>query len=106
VAVLAGLLGCFRRLADYVELADSGRLNEVELRKAGLASKKAQRDYASAARRYDLATVRRCIALIAEFDIALRASGAALEDLLMDLFIYKIMEGAARPLEKIRFDEV
>ncbi|HCM26914.1 MAG: DNA polymerase III subunit delta [Treponema sp. GWB1_62_6] len=103
VAVLAGLAWCFRRLADYLELADAGRLNDFELRKAGLASKKAQRDYAAAARRYDAGSARRSLALLAEFDIALRSSGSALEDLLMDLFIYKVVAGAARPLETMKF---
>jgi DNA polymerase-3 subunit delta len=106
VAVLAGLLWCFRRLADYVELSNTGRLNDFELKKAGLASKKAQRDYAAAARRYDAAAVRRCVALIAEFDIELRASGSTLEDLLMDIFIYKLLAPSARSLERICYDEI
>jgi DNA polymerase-3 subunit delta len=106
VAVLAGLLWCFRRLSDYIELADSGRLNDAELRKTGLSSKKVQRDYAAAARRYDGVAVRRCIALIAEFDVTLRASGSALEDMLMDIFIYKIVTGSTRSLEKIGHDEI
>lgn len=100
VQILAGLAWCFRRLGDYVYLSDSGRINDFELRKAGLASKKAQRDYAAAARRYDAAAVERCVALLAEFDITLRASGAALEDTLMDLFIYKIIADAGRPLAR------
>lgn len=103
VQILAGLTWCFRRLADYVALADSGRLNDFELRKAGLASKKAQRDYAAAARRYDAVAVERCVALLAEYDVELRAAGAALEEVLMDLFVVKLIYGGGRPLERIDY---
>lgn len=106
VAILAGLLWCFRRLADYVALIDSGRLNDFELKRVGLSSKKAQRDYAAAARRYDAAAVRAGIALIAEFDISLRASGSTLEDLLMDLFIYKIITHSMHSLERMGIDQI
>lgn len=102
-AILAGLAWCFRRLGDYVALADAGMLNDFELRKAGLASKKAQKDYAAAASRYGAAGVQRCVALLADFDIAFRSSGAALEDALLDLFVCKLAAGG-RPLERI--DEI
>jgi len=104
VQILAGLAWCFRRLGDYVALAGSGRLNDFELRKAGLASKKAQRDYAAAARRYDSAAVERCVALLAEYDVTLRASGSALEATLMDLFVYKLVADSGRPLARAAFD--
>ncbi len=99
VAVLAGLLWCFRRLADYVDLSDAGRINDFELKKIGLSSRKAQRDYASAARRFDAVSVRRAVALIAEFDIAVRASGSAIEEVVMDIFIYKLVAGSLRSFE-------
>ncbi len=103
VQILAGLAWCFRRLGDYLALASGGRLNDFELRKAGLASKKAQRDYAAAARRYDAAAAERCMALLAAYDVELRASGAALENTLMDLFVCKLIAGGGRPLERIDF---
>ncbi len=106
VAVLAGLLWCFRRLADYVDLSEAGRLNDFELKKIGLSSKKAQRDYAAAARRFDAASVRRAVALIAEFDIAVRASGSALEELVMDVFIYKLVTVSLRSFELIGANEI
>jgi DNA polymerase-3 subunit delta len=103
VQILSGLVWCFRRLGDYVALADSGRLNDFELRKAGLASKKAQRDYAAAARRYDAGAVARCVALLASYDIELRASGSALEETLMDLFLCKLIVDRGRPLERAAY---
>ncbi len=103
VQIFAGLSWCFKRLGDYVALADAGRVNDFELRRVGISSKKAQRDYAAAARRYDAAAVARCVALIAEYDVALRAGGAILEDVLMDVFICKLVAGGGRPLEKIAY---
>lgn len=89
-AIVAGLLWCFRRLDAYLGLVSSGRLNDFELKKAGLASKKAQKDYQAAARRYTAQSVRRCIALLAEFDVLFRSSTASFEDILMDLLILKL----------------
>jgi hypothetical protein len=94
----------FQRLQDYIQLANSGSLNDFELRKAGLASKKAQRDYASAARRYNAVAAARCIALLAEFDVTLRASGAALEEPLMDLFVCKLVSDLGKPLARAEYD--
>lgn len=103
VQILAGLAWCFKRLQDYIGLANSGGLNDFELRKAGLASKKAQRDYAAAARRYDSAAAERCVALLAEYDVTLRASGSTLEEALMDLFVYKLVADGGRPLARADF---
>jgi DNA polymerase-3 subunit delta len=96
--ILAGLGWSFRRLADYLELAASGRLNDFELRKAGFASKKAQAEYARAGRRYDAAAVDRFLALIAEYDVEFRSAGAALEAALFDIFLMKL----AAPVPRCR----
>lgn len=103
VQIFAGLSWCFKRLGDYVALADAGRINDFELRRVGIASKRAQRDYAAAAKRYDAAAVARCTSLIAEFDVTLRASGAALETILMDVFLCKLVAGRGRSLERISY---
>ncbi len=97
-AILAGLTWCFRKLYDYLTLCASGSPGDFDLKRIGLASKKAQRDYAQAARRYDLAAVRRLLALTADFDILFRSLGSSVEDLLMDLFMYQVVSrnGAAR----------
>ncbi len=90
VQILAGLAWCFRRLADYVGLKDSGRLNDSGLRSIGLSSPRARKDYAAASERYDAASVHRCLALIAEYDMAFKSGTAALEEAQMDLFLYRL----------------
>jgi len=97
-AILAGLTWCFRKLYDYLVLSAAGTPGDFELRKIGLASPKARRDYAQAARRLDTAAVRHCLALTADFDILFRSLGSSVEDLLMDLYVYQVIarNGAAR----------
>lgn len=92
--IFSGLVWCFKKLRDYLFLADSGSLNDFELRKIGLSAPKARDDYAKAAGRYDLAGAGACLALTAEYDILLRSSGAAFESILMDWYLYKIFSAA------------
>jgi DNA polymerase-3 subunit delta len=94
-SILAGLAWCFRKLRDYLALAEKGEMNNFELRKIGLASPKARDDYAAASRRYNAHSADACLALTAEYDILLRTGGAALESILMDLYLIKIFEAAA-----------
>jgi len=90
--ILATLAWCFRKLRDYLVLLKSGAAsNNFELKKIGLSSPKARSDYAAAARRYNAAAADACLALIAEYDILTRASGAALEQVLMDVFQMKLI---------------
>ena len=89
--VLATLAWCFRKLRGYLALLKNGEPNNFELKKIGLSSPKARDDYASASRRYQAAAVDACLALTAEYDILTRASGTALEAVLMDVYLLKIM---------------
>jgi DNA polymerase-3 subunit delta len=89
-AILAGLSWCFRKLNSYLSLAASGNTGDLEMKKIGLASSKVRRDYVRAARRYDPAAADRCLSLIAEYDVLLRAAGTAFETVLMDTLLYKI----------------
>ncbi|MDR1375016.1 MAG: DNA polymerase III subunit delta [Treponema sp.] len=99
-AILAGLSWCFRKLRDYLSLAPAQRAGDFELKKIGLSSLKVRRDYTAAAERYDSLETDRCLAVIAEYDVRLRAGGVPLEGLLLDLFLYTIhglgLKGAAR----------
>jgi DNA polymerase-3 subunit delta len=92
--ILAGLAWCFRKLRDYLELLETGEVNNFELKKIGLSAPKARDDYAAASRRYTIAAADTCLALTAEYDILLRSSGSALEEVLMDTYILKIFQGA------------
>ena len=94
--ILSGLAWCFRKLRDYLALLESGGAgNSFELRKIGLAAPKARDDYAAAARRYNARAADACLALTAEYDILLRSPAAALEAVLMDRYIVKIVKGPA-----------
>ncbi|GHV14534.1 DNA polymerase III subunit delta [Spirochaetia bacterium] len=88
-AILAGLAWCFRKLRDYQYLVESGSPNDFEFKKIGLASPKARKDYAEAYRRYGPGAGDRLLALTAEYDIRLRSGGTALEEVLMEMFLYK-----------------
>jgi DNA polymerase-3 subunit delta len=90
-AVFAGLAWCFRKLRDYLALAESG---EAEFRRTGL-SPKTRADYAEAAKHYNAAAIDACLALTAEYDVLARQGGAGLESVLMDLYLIKVT-GTAR----------
>ena len=90
--ILAGLAWCFRKLRSYLALAESGgAANNFELKKIGLSSPKNKSDYAAAARRYNAAAADACLALTAEYDILTHASGSAFEQILMDVYVVKII---------------
>jgi DNA polymerase-3 subunit delta len=99
-AILAGLAWCFRKLRDYLSLGPGQKTDDFALKKIGLSSFKVRRDYTAAAEQYDSPGTGRCLSIIAEYDVRLRAGGASLEGLLLDLFLYTIhglrLRGAAR----------
>jgi DNA polymerase-3 subunit delta len=95
-SILGGLGWCFRRLRDYQALAESGKLtgdrsDDFELKKIGLSSPKSRGDYQQANRIYGPGAADRFLSLTAEYDIRLRSSGGALEALLLEIFLYKII---------------
>jgi DNA polymerase-3 subunit delta len=95
-SILAGLAWCFRKLRDYLALLESGGAgSSFELRKIGLASPKARDEYAAAARRYNTRAADACLALTAEYDILSRSPAAALEAVIMDMYLIKIFRSAA-----------
>jgi DNA polymerase III subunit delta len=90
--ILAGLAWQFRKLASYLTLAARGETNNyVELKKLGLSAPKVKEDFAAAARRYNSDAVEACLALTAEYDILLRSTAAAFENILMDRYIIAII---------------
>ncbi|GHU19909.1 DNA polymerase III subunit delta [Spirochaetia bacterium] len=90
-AILAGLAWCFRKLRDYQYLVESGSPNDFEFKKIGLGNPKARKDYTEAYRRYGPGSGDRLLALAAEYDIRLRSGGTALEEVLMEMFLYKAL---------------
>jgi DNA polymerase-3 subunit delta len=95
--ILAGLAWCFQRLRDYLFLLEGGVANDFELKKIGLSSARARKDYECASRRYTIWSVDRCLSLTAAYDVHVRAMGGALETLLMDCYIYKVYMIALAP---------
>jgi len=94
VGILAGLAWSFRKLRDYLALSENGDPDNFELKKIGL-STVTKNNYVAAARRYSARDVENCLAVTAEYDILTRASGPALEETLMDVYILKIMNPVA-----------
>jgi len=90
IGILAGLAWSFRKLRDYLALCENGEPDNFELKKIGL-SAITKNNYAAASRRYGKTDVERCLAVTAEYDILARASGQALEETLMDVYLLKIM---------------
>jgi len=95
--ILAGLAWQFRKLGSYLKLAEKGELNNyTELKKLGLSAPKVKEDFAAAARRYNADSVEACLALTAKYDILLRSTAAALENILMDRYILAIINSASQ----------
>ncbi|MDR2576006.1 MAG: DNA polymerase III subunit delta [Treponema sp.] len=90
VGILALLAWSFRKLRDYLTLCESGEPDNFALKKIGL-SAVSKNNYAAASRHYSKTDVERCLAITAEYDILTRASGQALEEILMDVYLLKIM---------------
>ncbi|MCA1949878.1 MAG: DNA polymerase III subunit delta [Treponema sp.] len=95
-ALFAGLAWCFRKLLDYLGLVQTRQLNDFELKKIGLASPRAQRDYREAAKRYDTQRALKALSLITEGDIQIRSAGSALEHILIDIYISRIFDLASQ----------
>jgi DNA polymerase-3 subunit delta len=89
-AIFAGLASCFRKLFAYLSLKEAGVYDEGEMRKIGISSPGAKRDYAAAGKRYTTFTAETCIALTAEYDLLLRQAYSFPEHILMDEYLYKI----------------
>jgi DNA polymerase-3 subunit delta len=87
-AILAGLAWCFRKLRDYSAALESGDSTESALNKAGIRVPKSRKDYEAAGKRYNADT---CLSTTAEYDVLLRSSGSALESVLMDRYLCRII---------------
>jgi DNA polymerase-3 subunit delta len=93
--ILSGLIWCFRKLQEYEWLLSTSSATEVELKKIGLASKKALKDYIQASKKYSKEDIDRALKHLAECDLEIRASSSVLEYLLMEICIYRIICSSA-----------
>lgn len=104
VQTVSALAFCFRRLGDWHRLDDSGMTDDLSLKKAGFASKKAITQYRQAARRWDARQTRRVLALLAGADLELRSSQASVHSVILDLAVRAILvPSAANPFMEAVF---
>ncbi|MDR0383511.1 MAG: DNA polymerase III subunit delta [Spirochaetaceae bacterium] len=97
VSIIAGLTWCFRRFRDYCELAARGETSDFELKKIGIATAKGRRDYADAERTFGLNAADVFLDISAEYDLAAREGGAAVESILLHIYLYKLWSLRKRP---------
>lgn len=90
VSILSGLTWCFKQFRDYCEIAALGPVSDVELKKINIKTPKGRRDYANAKHTFGLNAADSFIALSAEYDIKVRTSGAGMENILLNLYLYKL----------------
>ncbi|MCL2043800.1 MAG: DNA polymerase III subunit delta [Treponema sp.] len=88
--ILLILASCFKKLREFLTLSKSGESNSFELKKIGIFAFN-KGDYTAAARRYNAQAVDICLAITAEYDLLTRASGTALEEVLLDMYVLKIL---------------
>jgi DNA polymerase-3 subunit delta len=100
-AILPGLLWCVRRLRDYCLLmaASSGGQSQnldAELRKIGLGSPLARKNYEAAyahmrnGKTTPQAAAQHAVTLIAQYDFLVRSLGTGLQSVLMDTLLCKL----------------
>ena len=95
LSILAGLTWCFKKLRDYLELAEKSEPNSFELKNIGITVPKTKDDYWAASRLYNAKAADACLALTAEYEILTRSYSDALENVLMDMYLLKVF-GTAR----------
>lgn len=91
VALMAGLLYCFRQLRVWHEIHSRGAVGEKELRASGFSSKKNQTKYEMAARIWSSGAVSSIIAELSATDMNIRSTGNTFEDTYLIMLIYSIV---------------
>jgi DNA polymerase-3 subunit delta len=87
-AIFGALTFSFRKFREYCHICANGYPNDFELKKLGI-SAHGKKDFITAQHIYGNAADA-CLSLIAEYDVLTRAQ-SPLADILLDIFIYKII---------------
>ncbi len=98
VAILAGLVSCFRRLSVWHTIHSGGAyVGEFDLKKNGFTSRKQRVQYERASRIWSFGQTSAIIALISATDMDIRTSGSSLGETNLFLLVYSIVmkNGAA-----------
>lgn len=96
VQVLGGLLWQFRRLLKMSRLCDRRFSPEDALRGAEIRGKRNQTDYMEARRNFTTRQIEQIITRIAEFDHKIREQRGEMERLILEMSIYRILNGEPR----------
>ncbi len=92
VMVIAGLMSCFRKLEKWQHLCRQGyETDDFTLKKNGFTSKKARKQYRSAASIWTVGQVVAIKALLASIDVDIRSTGMSLQNIKMFQMLYSII---------------
>ncbi len=100
VQIIAGLTYCFRRLKVWHEAHLTGRPSEFDLKIKGFSGKKAQAQYASAQRNWNISSTDAVLSLLAQTDMEIRSSGSVLEETLLSMMLYSLVYKNGAPLSQ------
>lgn len=100
--LVGGLLWQLKKLISYSEMVQQSYSNEEICRKLGIRAKRAKEQSRLAVRRYSCEQLRSMVVLSTRIDSLLRESRGELQPLLMELYIYYMIErkGDAATLER------
>ncbi|MBO5137835.1 MAG: DNA polymerase III subunit delta [Spirochaetaceae bacterium] len=100
VQLLAVLAYCFRRLKLWhIITQENPYPSDFDLKIKGFSSKKAQSQYRSGAKLWDIKSVSKILAMIAKTDMDIRSSGTMLEDVKLQVLLYSIIKKNGEPIQ-------
>lgn len=101
VQLIAGFTYCFRRLQVWHGLlAEKEFPSDLDYKIKGFASKKAQKQYRSAAKLWSLNDTDVILAALASADMEIRSGGSPIEDIVLQKLLYSIVYKKGRKLEQ------
>lgn len=85
IQILAGLSWAYQRLKGYLFLKETSRMNDFELKKIGITSKRAIADYKNASAFYSTVQCATALRTISNMDMQIRHFGTAQERLRLEI---------------------
>jgi DNA polymerase-3 subunit delta len=93
VKLIAGLTWCFRRLLDWHTLiADKGSPSDFDLKTAGFGNPKAKTQYRNAAKLWNPEETLTALSLLAVADADIRTGLSGLEEVMLDMLLFSLIE--------------
>lgn len=103
VQIIAGLTFCFRKLVIWINLFNTGKNSDFDLKINGFSSKKMKTQYSNAQQIWTKKDATRILALLSETDMNIRSSGNTFEDIYMQMLIYNIIAKNGQQLAKAEY---